>query len=86
MSLEGIPETVHRPRLLAQKLGVSIPTLYRWVAAGLLPSPRRIGPNTTGWLASEIDAWLRSRPVESCLDSEQVHKLQEWRQGAGGAA
>jgi len=38
--------------------GKSRSTIYRWVRTGLLPAPRRIGPNSIGWLQSEIDEWI----------------------------
>lgn len=30
-------------------------TVWRWAKAGLIPKPRRIGPNTTRWYAPELD-------------------------------
>jgi prophage regulatory protein len=41
--------------------GVSKPTLYRWQNAGQFPLGVKLGPNTTGWLKSEVDRWLRAR-------------------------
>lgn len=40
--------------------GKSRATIWRWVRAGLFPKPRRIGPNSIGWLASEINAWVEA--------------------------
>lgn len=41
---------------LAGMMGVSLNTVWRWAKAGRLPAPRRIGPNTTRWMAGEVRA------------------------------
>lgn len=74
-----------RPKQLAPLLGVSEPTMYRWIAAGHLPRPRRVGPNVTGWLKGEIQEWLESRPVERCMNAERIELMQSAR-GLGDAA
>jgi excisionase family DNA binding protein len=42
---------------LALKLNVSVRHVWRMVAAGKLPEPRRIG-RCVRWRAAEIDAWF----------------------------
>ena len=37
-------------------------SLWRYERRGLFPSRLRLGPNRVGWLQSEIEDWLRSRP------------------------
>lgn len=49
---------VVRPGELADRLGVSRVTLWRWHREGRLPQKHRIGPNVVGWLESEIDEWF----------------------------
>ncbi len=58
---------------LVELFGVSRVTLWRWEREGRLPPKRTLGPNTVGWLESEILEWLESRPTSSPagLDSEQ---------------
>jgi len=41
---------------LAQRYGVSRVTIWRWAKEGRIPSPRKIGPNTTRWSRAELDA------------------------------
>lgn len=41
--------------------GKSYPTIWRWVKAGIFPAPKKIGPNSIGWLESDIRAWLESK-------------------------
>ena len=44
---------------VAQALGVSQMTVWRWVKAGLLPQPRKIGANSTRWDSVEVMAAIR---------------------------
>ncbi len=43
--------------------GRSATSIWRAVKAGQFPAPRQIGPKRVGWLASEVQEWLASRPV-----------------------
>jgi prophage regulatory protein len=47
-----------RPTELAQRLGVSHPTLWRMERRGELPARKKIGPRAVGWLTSDIEQWL----------------------------
>ena len=38
-------------------------TLWSEVKEGRFPAPRRVTAHRKGWLASEIDDWVKSRPV-----------------------
>lgn len=46
---------------LADELGISRESIYRWERSGLIPRRRAFGPATAGWLRSDVDAWLESR-------------------------
>jgi len=48
-----------------KKIPVTGPTLWAWVRQGRFPRPRAISDNKTVWLQSEIDEWMRQRPVRS---------------------
>jgi prophage regulatory protein len=50
-----------RQKELAERLGVSVVTIWRWERKGLLPPKHKIGPNTVGWLESEIEAWWAAK-------------------------
>lgn len=50
-----------RANELSKKLGVSRVTLWRWQRAGLLPPRVQYGPNSVGWVESEIDAWWNAK-------------------------
>ena len=55
---------------LAEKLGVSQTTIYRWVEDGHFPRPMVLGPETESknssirWSWSEVETWLENRPRE----------------------
>jgi predicted DNA-binding transcriptional regulator AlpA len=46
-----------------QLTGCAQSTWHRYVKDGHAPRGRRLGPNTVGWPLSEIQAWLKSRPL-----------------------
>jgi len=41
---------------LAERYGVSRPTIWRWAKAGRLPAPVQLSPGCTRWIADEISA------------------------------
>ena len=41
---------------IAQALGISRMTVWRWAKAGRLPQPRKLGIRTTRWDSGEIQA------------------------------
>jgi prophage regulatory protein len=50
-------------RTVVQKTGLSRATIYRYMASGVFPQRRKVGPGRVAWLASEVIAWSLSRPV-----------------------
>jgi prophage regulatory protein len=44
------------------KTGLSRSSLYGYVALGIFPRQRRLGPRRVAWLASEVRAWIANRP------------------------
>ena len=57
---------VVRPAEASAKLGVCNTTLYKLVKDGKLPPPIRIAPNCSGWLESDLDAY-----IEACAKSRE---------------
>lgn len=43
--------------------GLSRTTLYEWPKVGQFPKARNLGPKRIAWLASEVHAWMQSRPT-----------------------
>jgi predicted DNA-binding transcriptional regulator AlpA len=57
----GLPQRTGGRRFLSyadleERYGKSRVTLWRWVRAGLLPAPKKTGPNSRGFEAEEIEA------------------------------
>ena len=44
------------------RTGLSASTIWRLECSGRFPFRRKIGPNSVGWLESELDEWISSRP------------------------
>ncbi|MCZ7652124.1 MAG: AlpA family phage regulatory protein [Thermoanaerobaculia bacterium] len=51
--------TARRDVDLANSLAISRATVWRWVREGRLPPPVKIGPNTTRWLAEDLEQFWR---------------------------
>jgi prophage regulatory protein len=49
-------------RIVIAKTGLSRSSIYDFVAHGIFPRQRRLGPRRVAWLASEVRAWIASRP------------------------
>src|ERR1019366_2007546 len=47
-------------KALAKRLDISVPTLYRQVAAGELPKPKKFGTSSR-WKMNEVDALIHKR-------------------------
>ncbi len=44
------------------KTGLSRATVYKYMALGLFPRQRHLGPGRIAWRASDVRAWINSRP------------------------
>ena len=44
-------------------VGVSRVTLWRWCRRGLFVPKRYLGPNSVGFLQSEVEEWISNRPL-----------------------
>ncbi|MFM9848930.1 MAG: helix-turn-helix transcriptional regulator [Hyphomicrobiaceae bacterium] len=50
-------------KAVVARTGLSRSSIYNYVAQGLFPRQRRLGPRRVGWLASEVRAWIAGRPT-----------------------
>lgn len=71
------PCRVLRPADLAQLLGISLATLWRWERDGILPPSRQIGPRVSGFLAIEIAGFLQERPSDRRGTAATVDEVKE---------
>ena len=55
---------VLRKRQVVERVGYSAMHIYRLEKQGLFPKRLTLGPNSVGWLESEIDAWIKARVAE----------------------
>jgi predicted DNA-binding transcriptional regulator AlpA len=60
--------------------GLSVRRRYELEALGLYPARKQLGPRATGYLLSEIVAWVRSRPKAGPVAAQKL-----LRQIKGGA-
>ena len=51
-------ECILRLPEVEKRTGLRRATIYKRAAAGTFPKPVRLGPNSSGWLESEIDGHL----------------------------
>ena len=49
-------------KTVVAKTGLSRSTLYAYVSIGMFPKQRRLGVRRIAWLASDVRAWMTSRP------------------------
>ena len=55
------PNVYYTAKYLARRYQIHPITVLKWVTAGVLPPPVKLGPNTTRWLGSAIEAFERQR-------------------------
>jgi predicted DNA-binding transcriptional regulator AlpA len=46
------------------RVGVSFPTIWKWMLEGKFPRARALGGVKTCWLASEVESWLANLPIQ----------------------
>ena len=61
----GAAEEFWGLKTVIARTGLSRSTLYAYVAQGLVPRQRRLGPRRVAWFASEVRAWMASRPCQT---------------------
>lgn len=55
-------ECLLRLPTVLERTGSCRSTWWRWVKDGHAPSPVKVGPRTTAWRESDIDAFIASLP------------------------
>jgi len=58
----GSTPTILRLPTLHAEYGLGKSSVYELMATEGFPRPVSLGPRRVGWLASEVEAWLASRP------------------------
>ena len=47
---------------VADRVGVTTVTLWKWSKCGKFRPPRRIGTRNIGWLSTDVDEWIANLP------------------------
>jgi prophage regulatory protein len=63
-----------RQRQVCEKVGYSTMHIYRLEKAGKFPRRVRLGPNSVGFVAEEVDAWIEARIAERDEAMEREEK------------
>lgn len=56
-------ERVIRRKELLECVGLSYTSIWRLEKENQFPARRQISAGLVGWISSEVDEWLKSRPV-----------------------
>jgi prophage regulatory protein len=56
-----LPRRTIRIRVVAEKTGLAVSSIWRLARQGLFPAPVRLSPGCTAWFEHEIDAWLDAK-------------------------
>ena len=56
------PETILRLSDVCARTGLGKTSIYRLISSGDFPTQVQITPGARGWFASEVTAWIMSRP------------------------
>ena len=59
--LWSVMSKILKVKEVAEEINVSVQQIYKLVSKGRFPKPIKLGERGSGWLTSEIDAWLQSR-------------------------
>jgi prophage regulatory protein len=62
-TLAATDEEFWNIKTIVEKTGLTRTTIYDCVKRGSFPRQRHLGPRRGAWLASEVRAWLASRPM-----------------------
>ena len=49
-------------KIVKAKTGLSRASVYKYIARGLFPRQRQLGPGRVAWRASDVRGWIESRP------------------------
>ena len=68
-----------RIRNVTEATGLSRTTLWRLERRGDFPRRVRLGPNSIGWIETEVEEWIESRPRKSSSESDPQSYEAAWK-------
>jgi len=57
-----VNQLIYRKKTLLKLLQISETTLRRWMKDDDFPLARQLGARAVGWVATEVQTWLDTRP------------------------
>lgn len=60
MSNTQTPQVLRLPAVISM-IGISKGSIYAYIKRGAFPAPIKLGPKASGWLASDVQAWIAER-------------------------
>ena len=57
----SVMSKILKVKQVAEEINISVAQVYKLVSLGRFPKPIKLGERGSGWLTTEIDAWLQSR-------------------------
>ena len=60
-----LPDRLLRLPEVKSRTGLGRSSIYRLVATGTFPRPRKLAERAVAWRESEIESWIGSRPVNA---------------------
>ena len=67
-------ERILRKSTVLNAVGISGPTLWRWIKNENFPQPVSLGGRSVGWLQSEVADWIEARAANRHI--AQIHKAK----------
>ena len=61
----GMDQRLLRRQEVEELTGLSRASIYRLISEGGFPRPVRVSATAVRWKASDIDAWIQSRPLSA---------------------
>ena len=61
-ALQPLDDELWSVKVVRTKTGLSRATVYKYMALGLFPRQRHLGPGRIAWRASDVRQWIKSRP------------------------
>jgi len=56
------PRILRLPEVM-RTVGLKHSSIYKLVSLKQFPQPIRLSPRAVGWRASDVEAWIKSRPL-----------------------
>lgn len=63
VSSPSIDEEFWSIKVVTAKTGLSRAAIYKYIAHEQFPRQRRLGPGRVAWRASDVRAWIATRPI-----------------------